>query len=38
MRLRILSDLHVECFHEGRDLPDADAVILAGDHLSFGRS
>lgn len=33
MRLRILSDLHVECFQEGRDLPDvaADVVILAGD-------
>lgn len=33
MRLRILSDLHVECFREGRDLPDvaADVVILAGD-------
>ena len=33
MRLRILSDLHVECFKEGRDLPDvaADVVILAGD-------
>ncbi len=32
MRLRILSDLHVECFQEGRDLPDlvADVVILAG--------
>jgi len=33
VRLRILSDLHVECFQEGRDLPDvtADVVILAGD-------
>jgi len=33
VRLRILSDLHVECFREGRDLPDvaADVVILAGD-------
>lgn len=33
VRLRILSDLHVECFKEGRELPDADAdvVILAGD-------
>lgn len=33
MRLRILSDLHVECFKEGRDLPEvaADIVILAGD-------
>ncbi|WP_417513000.1 metallophosphoesterase family protein [Marinobacter sp.] len=33
MRLRILSDLHVECFQEGRDLPEvaADVVILAGD-------
>ena len=33
MRLRILSDLHVECFQEGRDMPDAasDLVILAGD-------
>lgn len=33
MRLRILSDLHIECFQEGRDLPDvaADVVILAGD-------
>nr|WP_252737964.1 metallophosphoesterase [Marinobacter salexigens] len=31
--MRILSDLHVECFREGRDLPDvaADVVILAGD-------
>lgn len=33
MRLRILSDLHIECFEEGRDLPDVDAdvVVLAGD-------
>jgi Icc-related predicted phosphoesterase len=33
MRLRILSDLHLECFEEGRELPDVacDAVILAGD-------
>lgn len=33
MRLRILSDLHVECFKEGRELPyvPADVVILAGD-------
>ncbi|NWN83084.1 MAG: metallophosphoesterase family protein [Halomonas sp.] len=33
MRLRILSDLHLECFAEGRELPevDCDAVILAGD-------
>ncbi|SOB78092.1 Predicted phosphoesterase [Marinobacter sp. LV10R510-11A] len=33
MRLRILSDLHVECFQEGHDVPDvaADVVILAGD-------
>jgi len=33
VRLRILSDLHVEYFQEGRDLPDvpADVVILAGD-------
>lgn len=33
MRLRILSDLHLECFDEGRELPDVacDAVILAGD-------
>jgi len=33
VRLRILSDLHIECFQEGRDLPDvaADVVILAGD-------
>lgn len=33
MRLRILSDLHLEHFAEGRDLPwvDADAVVLAGD-------
>jgi hypothetical protein len=40
VRLRILSDLHVECFQEGRDLPDvaADVVILAGDHLRCGQS
>ncbi|TDB01808.1 metallophosphoesterase [Halomonas marinisediminis] len=33
MRLRILSDLHLECFDEGRELPDVecDVVILAGD-------
>ncbi|GGB80752.1 hypothetical protein GCM10011352_03070 [Marinobacterium zhoushanense] len=33
MRLRILSDLHIEHFPEGRALPEvaADAVILAGD-------
>ncbi|WP_100638367.1 metallophosphoesterase family protein [Marinobacter salexigens] len=33
MRLRILSDLHVESFKEGRELPEvaADVVILAGD-------
>lgn len=33
MRLRVLSDLHLEHFDEGRELPDApaDAVILAGD-------
>lgn len=33
MRLRILSDLHLEHFKKGRELPDApaDAVILAGD-------
>lgn len=33
MRLWILSDLHLEHFAEGRDLPrvDADAVVLAGD-------
>ncbi|QJQ96328.1 MULTISPECIES: metallophosphoesterase [Halomonadaceae] len=33
MRLRVLSDLHLEHFEEGRELPDAeaDAVILAGD-------
>ncbi|MFP3977496.1 metallophosphoesterase [Marinobacter sp. KMM 10035] len=33
LRLRILSDLHVECFQEGRELPEvaADVVILAGD-------
>lgn len=33
MRLRILSDLHLECFDEDRELPDVacDAVILAGD-------
>ncbi|OEY68007.1 metallo-dependent phosphatase [Marinobacter sp. X15-166B] len=33
MRLRILSDLHVECFQGGRELPAvaADVVILAGD-------
>ncbi|SFT33772.1 metallophosphoesterase [Halomonas saccharevitans] len=33
MRLRLLSDLHLEHFAEGRDLPrvDADAVVLAGD-------
>ncbi|MCE8019974.1 metallo-dependent phosphatase [Halomonas sp. MCCC 1A11036] len=33
MRLRVLSDLHLEHFDEGRELPDvaADVVILAGD-------
>ncbi len=33
MRIRILSDLHLECFKDGRDLPDSpvDATILAGD-------
>ncbi|PMR75191.1 metallophosphoesterase family protein [Billgrantia endophytica] len=33
MRVRILSDLHLEHFDEGRDIPDveADLVILAGD-------
>ena len=33
MRLRILSDLHLEHYAQGLDLPDveADAVILAGD-------
>jgi len=33
VRLRILSDLHLEHFYEGRGLPDvpADVVILAGD-------
>ncbi|WP_417582957.1 metallophosphoesterase family protein [Nitrincola sp.] len=33
MRLRIFSDLHLEHFDEGLDLPDvaADVVILAGD-------
>lgn len=33
MRLRVLSDLHLEHFEEGRELPDvpADAVVLAGD-------
>jgi len=33
MRLRILSDLHLETYKEGRELPDAaaDVVILAGD-------
>ncbi|MCE8027808.1 metallo-dependent phosphatase [Halomonas daqingensis] len=33
MRLRVLSDLHLEHFDEGRELPDvpADAVVLAGD-------
>ncbi|GAB2710579.1 metallophosphoesterase [Halomonas garicola] len=33
MRLRILSDLHLECFDERPELPDVacDAVILAGD-------
>lgn len=33
MRLQLLSDLHLEHFAEGRDLPrvDADAVVLAGD-------
>lgn len=33
MRLRIFSDLHLECFGGERDLPDvsADAIILAGD-------
>lgn len=33
MRLRILSDLHLEHFDEGRELPDAEAdvVVLAGD-------
>lgn len=33
MRLRVLSDLHLEHFDEGRELPEvaADVVILAGD-------
>lgn len=33
MKLRVLSDLHLEHFDQGRELPDvpADAVILAGD-------
>lgn len=33
MRLRVLSDLHLEHFDENRELPEvtADAVILAGD-------
>ena len=33
MRLRVLSDLHLEHFDEGRGLPEvaSDAVILAGD-------
>lgn len=33
MRLRVLSDLHLEYFDDGRDLPQvsAEAVILAGD-------
>ena len=33
MRLRVLSDLHLEYFADGRPLPDidADVVILAGD-------
>ncbi|MGO2131872.1 MAG: hypothetical protein ACTH3D_03090 [Halomonas sp.] len=33
MRLRILSDLHLECFDGGRELPDVacDVVVLAGD-------
>lgn len=33
MRLRVLSDLHLEHFDEGRELPEvqADAVVLAGD-------
>lgn len=33
MRLRVLSDLHLEHFEQGRELPEvaADAVILAGD-------
>ncbi|MBV1788229.1 metallophosphoesterase family protein [Marinobacterium sp. D7] len=33
MRLRILSDLHIEHFRQGRSLPEAaaDVVILAGD-------
>lgn len=33
MRIRVLSDLHLEHFDEARELPDvaADAVILAGD-------
>ncbi|WP_417329287.1 metallophosphoesterase family protein [Halomonas cupida] len=33
MRLRVLSDLHLEHFRQGRELPEvaADAVILAGD-------
>ncbi|MGY4878241.1 metallophosphoesterase family protein [Vreelandella aquamarina] len=33
MRLRIISDLHLEHFDDARDLPDvpADVVILAGD-------
>ncbi|HDZ48097.1 hypothetical protein LCGC14_0025620 [marine sediment metagenome] len=33
MRLRILSDLHLEFFDENRELPDVDAdvIVLAGD-------
>ncbi|MFG6178142.1 metallophosphoesterase [Halomonas sp. THAF12] len=33
MRLRVLSDLHLEHFDAGRDLPrvDADVIVLAGD-------
>lgn len=45
MRLRILSDLHLECFDGNRELPpvEADVLILAGDihrkceGLSWGR-
>ncbi|WP_346797168.1 metallophosphoesterase family protein [Halomonas sp. Bachu 37] len=33
MRLRVLSDLHLEYFDQGREIPEAevDAVVLAGD-------
>ena len=31
MRFALLSDLHLEYANYGKDLPDADAIILAGD-------